>query len=48
LELAIEHGHSALIENIDEKIDAILLPVIARQIIKRGKNRVLKFAGKDL
>ena len=31
-----------------ERIDAILMPIIARQYIKRGKNRLLKFAGKDL
>jgi hypothetical protein len=31
-----------------ERIDAILMPVIARQYVKRGKNLILKFAGKDL
>lgn len=31
-----------------ERIDAILMPVIARQYIKRGKNLIVKFAGKDL
>ena len=31
-----------------ERIDAILMPVIARQYIKRGKNKIVKFAGKDL
>lgn len=30
LELSIENGYSALIENMDERIDAILMPVIAR------------------
>jgi dynein heavy chain len=48
LELSIENGYSALIENMDERIDAILMPVIARQFIKRGKNKIMKFAGKDL
>lgn len=48
LELSIENGYSALIENIDERIDAILMPVIARAYIKRGKNKILKFGGKDL
>jgi dynein heavy chain len=33
---------------MDERIDAILMPVIARQFIKRGKNKIMKFAGKDL
>ena len=31
-----------------EKIDAILMPIISRSYIKRGKNRIIKFAGKDL
>jgi len=30
LELAIELGCSVLIENMDEQIDAILMPVISR------------------
>lgn len=46
--MSIENGYSALIENMDERIDAILVPVIARQFIKRGKNKIIKFAGKDL
>ena len=48
LEIAIEHGYSAMIENIGDSIDAILMPIIARSIIKKGKSRILKFAGKDL
>jgi dynein heavy chain len=48
LELSIENGYSALFENMDEKIDAILVPVIARSFIKRGKKRLLKFGGKEL
>lgn len=46
--MSIENGYSALIENMDEKIDAILMPVIARMFIRRGKKLLLKFAGKDL
>ncbi|KRW98533.1 P-loop containing nucleoside triphosphate hydrolase [Pseudocohnilembus persalinus] len=48
LEQAVENGWSVLIENMDERIDAMLMPVIARQYIKRGKNKIIKFAGKDL
>lgn len=48
LELSIENGYSAIIENMNERIDAILMPVIARSFIKRGKNKIIKFAGKDL
>ena len=31
-----------------ESIDAILMPCIARSFIKKGKSKILKFAGKDL
>lgn len=48
LEIAIEHGHSAMIENMGDSIDAILMPIIARSFIIKGKNKILKFAGKDL
>lgn len=48
LEIAIENGYSALIENMGESIDAILMPCIARSFIKKGKSKILKFAGKDL
>lgn len=46
--MSIENGYSVIIENMDEFIDAILMPVLARQFIKRGKNKIVKFAGKDL
>lgn len=48
LEIAVELGHAAMIENMGESIDAILMPVIARSFIKKGRNKILKFAGKDL
>lgn len=48
LEIAIEHGYSAMIENIGDSIDAILMPILARSFIKKGKSKILKFAGKDL
>jgi dynein heavy chain len=31
-----------------DSIDAILMPIIARSFIIKGKNKILKFAGKDL
>ena len=31
-----------------DSVDAIIMPVISRQFIKKGKNKILKFAGKDL
>lgn len=48
MEFAIENGDSIVIENMDEKIDAILMPVICRATIKRGNKQLLKFGGKDL
>jgi dynein heavy chain len=48
IEMAIENGYAVLIENMDEQVDAILGPVIARNYIRRGKNKILKFGGKDL
>jgi dynein heavy chain len=33
---------------MDERIDAILMPMISRSVVKRGKNKILKFGGKDL
>lgn len=48
IELSIERGNSVMIENMDESIDAVLMPVISRQYIQRGRNRIMKFGGKDL
>lgn len=48
LEMSVENGYSAVIENMDERIDAIFMPVIARAFIRRGKNKIVKFVGKDL
>lgn len=48
MEICIENGYSVMIENMDERIDAILMPIIARAFIKRGRKRIMKFGGKDL
>jgi dynein heavy chain len=37
-----------MFENMDETVDAIIMPVVARQVIKKGKKFIQKFAGKDL
>merc|ERR1719223_1322142 len=47
-ELSIDHGKSVLIENMAEKIDAVLAPVISRTTIKRGNKRVVKLGDKEL
>ena len=38
----IENGKPLLIENLPEDIDAVLDPVIGKQIIRRGQRLVLK------
>ena len=39
---------SVLIENMGDRVDAIIMPIVARAFIKRGRNKIMKFAGKDL
>lgn len=48
MELSIENGYSCLIENMDEKIDAIIMPVISRSFIVKGRRKILKLGTKDL
>lgn len=38
----IENGKPLLIENLPEDIDAVLDPVIGKQIIRKGQRLVLK------
>jgi dynein heavy chain len=47
-EQAIDHGRSVLIENMGEKIDAVLAPVISRTTIKRGSRKVVKLGDKEI
>ena len=48
LERAIEEGSPVLIENLEEYIDPVLMPVIARNVIKRGQKKYMIFGGKQL
>jgi dynein heavy chain len=48
LEMAIEAGQPVLLENMDEKVDAVLANVYGRAIIKRGKSRYLRLGDKEL
>ena len=48
LEAALENGHSILIENIGESIDAVLNPVIQRAAIKRGKKSYIKLGDTEV
>ena len=48
LERAIENGVPVLLENLDDSIDPMVMPVIARKTFKRLGKKYLKFSGKDL
>ena len=48
VEHAVEHGQVLLIENMGERIDPVLNPVIQRATIKRGSRRYLKIGDKEL
>merc|ERR1719473_902111 len=47
-EVSIDQGKSVLIENMGEKVDAVLAPVISRTTIKRGNKRVVKLGDKEI
>ena len=46
IEKAIESGQVVLLENIEEHIDAVLDPILGRNLIRKGK--VLKVADKEI
>jgi len=48
IEFAIEQGQPVMIENLDNAIDAVLQPVYARAVIKKGRNRYIKMGDKEL
>jgi dynein heavy chain, axonemal len=48
LESALENGHTILIENIAEVLDAVLNPVIQRAVIKRGRKMFIKLGDTEV
>lgn len=48
MEQSIDMGYSVILENIEESIDAVLQPVVARNFIRRGKTRLLKLGDKEI
>eukprot|EP00899_Mesostigma_viride_P003607 jgi/Mesvir1/13247/Mv18980-RA.1 len=48
LEAAIAAGHSVLIENMGEKVDAVLAPVISRATFKKGRALYLRMGDKEV
>lgn len=48
IELSVENGTPVLIENMENSIDAVIQPVYARAIVKRGKSKYIKMGDKEL
>ena len=48
IEFSVESGNPVLIENIENSIDAVIQPVYARAIIKKGKSKYIKMGDKEL
>jgi dynein heavy chain len=44
----LEAGNTLIIENLGENIDAVLDPVLARSIYKKGKNMFIKIGGEEV
>jgi dynein heavy chain len=48
IEHSVEMGKPVMIENLENSIDAVIQPVYARAIIKRGKNKYIKMGDQEL
>ena len=48
VEFAVEAGDKVFIENMGNEVDAVIQPVYARQVIKKGKNKYIKMGDKML
>lgn len=48
IEFSVEAGNPVLIENLENGIDAVIQPVYARAIIKKGKNNYIKMGDRTL
>eukprot|EP00227_Mantoniella_beaufortii_P011774 CAMPEP_0197579874 /NCGR_PEP_ID=MMETSP1326-20131121/3768_1 /TAXON_ID=1155430 /ORGANISM="Genus nov. species nov., Strain RCC2288" /LENGTH=4505 /DNA_ID=CAMNT_0043143449 /DNA_START=243 /DNA_END=13760 /DNA_ORIENTATION=+ len=48
VEYCIENGIVLMIENLQDDIDAVLDPVVARQTTKRGRNTVMRLGDKEV
>eukprot|EP00736_Rhodelphis_marinus_P010572 Rmarinus@m.9666 len=48
IELAMTHGHTVIIENLGQSIDAVLDPVISRSTIRRGRQVIVKLGDKEV
>mmetsp|Transcript_27570 Transcript_27570/g.19972 ORF Transcript_27570/g.19972 Transcript_27570/m.19972 type:complete len:114 (+) Transcript_27570:8818-9159(+) len=48
VEFAVEGGQPVMIENLENNIDAVLQPVYARAVIKRGRSKFIRLGDKEL
>eukprot|EP01022_Parablepharisma_sp_SALTPOND_P024634 TRINITY_DN551_c0_g1_i3.p1 TRINITY_DN551_c0_g1~~TRINITY_DN551_c0_g1_i3.p1 ORF type:complete len:1302 (-),score=226.01 TRINITY_DN551_c0_g1_i3:962-4867(-) len=48
LEVAIESGTSIMIENMEEEVNTVVMPIIGKNYIVRGKNKILPLGDKQL
>jgi dynein heavy chain len=48
IERSVEDGCPVLLENLENSIDAVIQPVYARAIVKRGKTKIIKLGDKEL
>jgi dynein heavy chain len=48
IEFAVEAGDPVFIENMLNEVDAVIQPVYARQVIKKGKSKYIKMGDKML
>merc|ERR1712187_482130 len=47
-EVSLDNGKTVLIENMGDIIDAVLMPVVSRNTIKRGNKRLVKIGDKEI
>jgi dynein heavy chain, axonemal len=48
IEFSVESGNPVLLENLENHVDAVIQPVYARAIIKKGKSRYIRLGDKEL
>jgi len=48
VEHAISNGNVLMIENLSDKIDAVLDPLLSRAFIKKGKSTYVKLGGEEV
>ncbi|KAH0788142.1 Dynein heavy chain family protein [Histomonas meleagridis] len=48
ISIAVENGESILIENVEETFDPIIEPLLARNIIKRGRRNLIQIGDREI